>query len=148
MSHSSIDNVCIAWRKGLRRALGLPWRTHSALLALVTGTLPLMDELLCRTAMFVSKCLTSDNSLVNFVARHGVYVFGQNSPVGSNALWCCMRFGLRLDMLKLINRNFVSHHVSTELHTYNVTASVIYDLLCVKSHQAELSVLGAAECRH
>ena len=46
------------------------WRTHSALLALVTG--PLMDELLCRTAMFVTKCLTSDNSLVNFVARHGV----------------------------------------------------------------------------
>ena len=26
MSHSSVDNVCIAWRKGLRRALGLPWR--------------------------------------------------------------------------------------------------------------------------
>ena len=73
----------------------------SALLAVVTSTLPLMDELLCRTAMFVSKCLTSDNSLVNFVARHGVYVFRQNSPVGSNALWCCMRFGLRLDMLKL-----------------------------------------------
>jgi len=77
VSHSSIDNVCIAWRKGLGRALGLPCRTHSALLALVTGTLPLMDELLCRTAMFVSKCLTSDNSLVNFVARHGVYVLSQ-----------------------------------------------------------------------
>ena len=76
----------MSWCKGLGRALGLPWRTHSALLALVTGTLPLMDELLCQTAMFVSKCLTSDNSLVNFVARHGVYVLRQNSPVGSNAL--------------------------------------------------------------
>ena len=82
--------------------------------------------------MFVSKCLTSDNSLVNFVARHGVYVLRQNSPVGSNALCCCTRFGLRLDMLKCINRNFVSRRVSTELHNYNVTASVIYDLLCVK----------------
>ena len=40
---------------------------------------------------------------------------------------CCMRFGLHLDMLKLINRNFVSRRVSTELHAYNVTASVIYD---------------------
>jgi len=30
-------NVCIAWRKGLRRALGLPWRTHSYLLAPVTA---------------------------------------------------------------------------------------------------------------
>ena len=90
--------------------------------------------------MFVSKCLTSDNSMVNFVARHGVYVLRQNSPVGSNALCCCTRFGLRLDMMKRINRNLVS-----ELHAYNVTASVIYDLLCVKSHQAELSILGAAD---
>jgi len=93
--------------------------------------------------MFVSKCLTSDNSLVNFVARHGVYVLRQNSPVGSNALCCCMRFGLRLDMMKRINRNFLSRRVSTELHAYNVTASVIYDLLCVTSHQAELSMLAA-----
>jgi len=91
--------------------------------------------------MFVSKCLTSDNSMVNFVARHGVYVLRQNSPVGSNVLCCCTRFGLRLDMLKRINRNLVSRRVSIELHAYNVTASVIYDLLCVKSHQAELSIL-------
>jgi len=39
----------------------------------------------------------------------------------------------------------MSRCVSTELHTYNVTASVIYDLLRVKSHQAELSILGAAD---
>jgi len=52
---------------------------------------------------------------------------------------------LRLDILKIINRNFVSRRVSTELHAYNVTASVIYDLLCVKSHQAELSILSAAD---
>jgi len=48
-------------------------------------------------------------------------------------------------MLKLTTRKFVSRLVSTELHTYNVTASVMYDLLRVKSHQAELSILGAAE---
>jgi len=59
---------------------------------------------------------TSDNSMVNFVARHGVYVLRQNSPVGSNALCCCTRFGLRLDMLKRINRNLVSRRVSIELH--------------------------------
>ena len=48
-------------------------------------------------------------------------------------------------MLERINRKFVSRCVSAELHTYNVTASVIYDLLCVKSHQAELSILDAAD---
>ena len=60
-----LDNVCIAWRKGLRRALGLPWRTHSYLLAPVTNTLPLRDELFCPTAMFLSKCVLSENSIVN-----------------------------------------------------------------------------------
>jgi len=74
-----------------------------------------------------------------------VVVFIQNSPVGRNALRCCTRFGLRLNMLQRINRKFVSRCVSGELHTYNVTASVIYDLLCVESHQAELSILDAAD---
>jgi len=32
MSHSCIDDVCVAWRKGLRRALSLPSRTHCALM--------------------------------------------------------------------------------------------------------------------
>ena len=48
-------------------------------------------------------------------------------------------------MLERINRKFVSRCVAAELHTYDVTASVIYDLLCVKSHQAELSILDAAD---
>ena len=41
--------------------------------------------------------------------------------------------------------SFVSRRIATEMHAHNATASVIYDLLCVKSHQAELSVLGAAD---
>ena len=43
------------------------------LLVHVTDTLPLRDELLCRTAMFVSKCVDSENNTVKFVSRHGVY---------------------------------------------------------------------------
>ena len=40
MSHSCVEDVCIAWRNGLRRALSLPGRTHCDLLPLVTGMLP------------------------------------------------------------------------------------------------------------
>ena len=54
LSHPCTEDVCInAWQKGLRCALGVPWRTHLVLLAHVTDSLPLRDELLCRTAMFV-----------------------------------------------------------------------------------------------
>ena len=64
MSHSCIDDVCVAWRKGLRRALSLPSRTHCALLPRVTGMLPLRDELLCRTARFITSCLNCENIVV------------------------------------------------------------------------------------
>ena len=92
LSHHCIEDVCVAWQKGLRRALGVPWRTHSVLFAHVTDTLPLRDELLCRTAMFVSKCVESENNTVKFVPRHGVYFSRVNFPIGLNAQLCCARF--------------------------------------------------------
>ena len=58
LSDSSIEEVCVAWRKGLRRALGLPWRTHSVLLAPITGMLPLRDELFCNLFYTVLQVIT------------------------------------------------------------------------------------------
>ena len=49
------------------------WRTHSTLLPSITDSLPLRDELFCRTAMFLSEYLNSENSIVNFVSLHVVY---------------------------------------------------------------------------
>jgi len=45
---------------------------HSALSAPVTGMLPLRNELYSLFAVYVSKCLISNNSTVNFVSRHDV----------------------------------------------------------------------------
>jgi len=73
LSHSCTEDICIAWCKGLRRALAL---THSALLALVTDSFPLRDELFCQTAMFISKCVYSENSILNFVSRHVCILVG------------------------------------------------------------------------
>jgi len=72
LSHSCIEDVCIAWQKALRHALGLPWCTHSVLLAPITDSLPLRDELFCQTAMFVLTCLYSQNSITYFVSRHEI----------------------------------------------------------------------------
>ena len=52
MTNASIRDVCIAWRKGLRRIWDLPHNTHCNLLPLLCDTLPLMDELSCRCATF------------------------------------------------------------------------------------------------
>jgi len=74
------------------------------LLPFITDSLPLRDELFCRTAMFLSKCLNSENSIVNFVPRHGVYFSRVNSPIGLNAQLCCSRFELFLSRLTCIKK--------------------------------------------
>ena len=52
LSHSSVEDVYVAWRKGLRRDLNLPGRILCDLILVlphITGMLPLKGELLCRT---------------------------------------------------------------------------------------------------
>ena len=78
--------------------------------------------------MFVTKCVDSENNIVVFVSRHGMYFSRVSSPIGLNAQLCCARFYLPLCRLTSANRN-VAH---------SSTASVIRDMLCIKSRQAEI----------
>ena len=68
LSHPSVDDICAVWRKAARRAWGLPYRTHSVLLAPVSGSLPLLDELACHCVRFIGNCLDSENTVVSHVA--------------------------------------------------------------------------------
>jgi len=85
LSHASVEDICIAWRRGLRRVWGLPPHTHSALVAPLCGLLQLKVELACRCAGFITKCLCSANQTVRSIATHGVYSQRMRSPVGRNA---------------------------------------------------------------
>jgi len=73
LAHSSINDLCIAWRKGLRRMWGLPYRAHSVLLAPLCDLLPLGYELLYRIGVFIWKCLDNDNKVVSNVTRNGIF---------------------------------------------------------------------------
>ena len=75
LSHPNIDDVCIAWRKGLRRLFDLPYRTHSVTLTPLCDMLSFEYELICRCVNFMSKCMVSCNEMVNFVTRNGIYFF-------------------------------------------------------------------------
>jgi len=97
LANASIRDVCIVWLKGLRRICDLPQphNTHCNLLPLLCDTLPLMDELSIRCAKFIMNVLDSDNDVVSFIARHGVYFSRMLSPIGRNAhLFCSLRYGL------------------------------------------------------
>ena len=92
LNNPSVEDVCIAWRKGLRRSYDLPRCTHSLFIPAVCGLLPLKYELACRQTCLIDNCL---NSVVEFVARNGVY-FSHHSPIGRSAQFCSVQYFFRL----------------------------------------------------
>ena len=133
LAHRSVQEVCTVWRKGLRRTWTLPHNTHCNLLPLLCDMLPLMDELSSRCAKFIVNALDSDNELVSFVARHGVYFGRMLSPIGRNAHFCCSRYGRQLNDIasvsKIFVRAYVQHHQSPDVF---YTARCLLELLYIK----------------
>ena len=101
--------------------LCLPGRTHCDLLPLVTGMLPLKDELLCRTARFLSNCLNCQNSMVCFLVEQVLLSVGMLNCVVT-------RLDVRLSDLNSINKKYVRNCISPADNRYSASASVINDL--------------------
>ena len=49
LTNDKIDDLCITWRKSLRRIFGLPYDTHFYILLLLGQCLPLYDEICSRS---------------------------------------------------------------------------------------------------
>ena len=84
-------------------------------------------------AKFALRCISSDNSIVNSVARHGVYFSRMHSPIGLNTQLCCERYSLSLYRFSCINRQLIGCSVFIDLSNYRSTAGIIYELLLAKS---------------
>ena len=94
LNHACIAEICVAWRKGVRRVLGLPADTRCELLPVICDSIPFLD-VFCRTTHFINCCLNSSSETVSYVARRGVFFSRMRSPIGSNAFYCCQRYGER-----------------------------------------------------
>ena len=88
-----INDICSTWRRGMRRAFGLPFEAHGFILPLVSESLPLHDELFKRCSRFAFSCLFSCSGLVRSISWHAVSVARFRSPLGRNVLLCCSRYG-------------------------------------------------------
>ena len=104
LAHPSVEDVCITWRKGLKRVLELPTRTHSDLVAPLCGLLLLRFALACRCSRFIVKCLNSSNSIVRFVAGQGVFHQSMHSPIGRNAQHSATLLGTPLSKFASTNK--------------------------------------------
>jgi len=91
-SNTDIENVCKAWRSGLKRVWSLPMNCRSAILCIATDTVPLFDLICKRCIMFVRRCLDSESLLVRSVAGYGIFHGQLASRLGRNVQTCCELF--------------------------------------------------------
>jgi len=142
LDHPAISAFCAAWRKGLRRVWGVPYCTHSSLLHVMSNYLPLLDELCCRTALFIKSCLESDSPIVSAVAPCGVHHGRMNSHVGRNAFFCCSRYAVT-DILS-VTRIMISHNADAHISTqFRASVLLLLELLFVREGAFNCSVMSS-----
>ena len=106
-----------AWRKGLRRIMGLPYAAHFHLLPLLSNTLPIFNEICRRSAKFILSCLCSGLALFRTVANYGILA-RSHSFIGSNVMFLCNRFHFSAADFKFGQASHLSniisrHHLDT-----------------------------------
>ena len=85
-------------RKGLRKVWKLPYDSSSLNVALISDTVPLLDELCRRATNFIYTCLHCDSNFVYSIVSHGIAA-GTSSPVGHNAAFCALRYNMHIDSI-------------------------------------------------
>ncbi len=96
LSNKHISELCVAWRKSLRRVWRLPNTTHCYLLPLLSQCLPLEDEICKRSLNFIRDCLCNSSGLVSAIANYGVFYGRYNSFLGHNALFCVNKYNVNI----------------------------------------------------
>ena len=134
---SNIEVFCVAWRKALRRILGLPQNAHSYLLPIVSNSWPIFDEICKRSSHFILSCLSSPSPLVRWLSWHSVAISKFNSVLGANAQFCCERFGwptTEFFIQSVIHNNrFFYHHFSHQESNVELdTAMLLLETIFVK----------------
>ena len=89
----SSEPFFVAWRKCIRRLLGVPSTTHCRLLPLILGDVPIQQQLHRRFTRFVASCRQSPSSLVRLCSRHALH--GSGSATSNSITLMCASYGLR-----------------------------------------------------
>ena len=147
LSFPDIELVCSQWRKGERRVWGLLPDAHIRLLHVLSGKLPVLDELAKRTALFAQQCMCSDSPLVSFISRHAVLFAKMNSPLGRNIIFCCTRYCVAVDDFLSINSVFILHRVFDLVdHNTWICGKVLLELIAANTSRFYFSLSDFDNC--
>ena len=87
----------------------------------ICGLLPLK----CRQTCYIDSCLNSANSVVEFVARNGVYFSRMHSPIGCSAQFCRALFEVNLRDLGCVTRRLAWQLYNRDMYCHKDDINVI-----------------------
>ena len=91
LNGKGFSSFCISWNKGVRRVIGIPYKTHTALLGPIIDSCHVYIVLVKRFCKFVDSMLTSDQS-------RGQFRFFNSIPIPIIAI--PIQFQIRYKILK------------------------------------------------
>ena len=107
---------------------------------MICDSIPFLDVVFCRTTNFIDCCLNSSREIVNYVARHGICFSRMRSPIGSNTLHRCQRYGARANDISIINSGLINRYVRCRYSDEHLLrASALLELIFIRDHSFNLS---------
>jgi hypothetical protein len=86
-------------------------------LPVLTGCAPIYDEIARRASNFIIDAVSSDSSVVRFMANHALNSAKARSVIGRNAILCCLRYGWTFQQFFACKRkrNFIDSQSRSQL---------------------------------
>ena len=82
LNGKGFSSFCISWNKGVRRVIGIPYKSHTALLGPIIDSYHVSIVLVKRFCKCVYSMLTSDNEIVKVIITKAIA--STQSPIGMN----------------------------------------------------------------
>ena len=149
LNNSNLQDLCTAWRKGVRSVWNLPQSTHCYLLPLICNCLPVFDEICRRSINFARDCISHESNLIRQIASYGIFHARSASLLGQNMLFCIDRYRSPVNSLLYSSFNIItSYFNSTVDSAQSRTCSFLSELIEIRDSRENFSnnfILSYAE---
>jgi len=101
---------------------------------LISGCLPVFDELCRRSMSCVCSCLSNDSYLIRFVANYTVVHTRSQSFLGRNILFCAHRYNFSVNICNMLSsidnlvKAFVHNFIDDNMRCF---ANLLYELIMI-----------------
>ena len=119
----------------------LPNTTKDDMLAVISDSIPVYDELCRRFLNFIFSCMNCGSELVRFFVWFGLQQACMMSPLRRNARFCAIRFGLSafdIGQYKLNRTCFADKFVSSLTTGFMDRACFAYEVIAIREGQLTL----------